>query len=349
LTAEIVARRQEVQHLLLGISMGLLRSRVLHAAAELGVADALAAGPMPVRELASRLGADPDALYRLLRTLSAMGIFVELDGPSFSLNDAAEYLRSDAPHSLRDLVRYLGAEWNVDTLKRTAYSVRTGVPAFDAVHGISLFDYLAQNEEDGRLFDSALERFARSAAEAVVAAYDFTRFASVVDVGGGKGRLLGALLRKCPGVRGVLLDRPDVIDAVASSLTGSDVGDRVECVGGDFFQSVPKGHDAYILKHVIHDWDPAHALRILEICRAAMPEKGRLLLVESVLDGQNRGEFAKLMDVGMLTTTGGRERTEAEYAELFRQAGLDLLQVIPTRSSYCVLEAVSARPRDVAP
>jgi hypothetical protein len=333
--------RESAQHLL-DLSLGLLRSRVLHAAAELGLADHLASGPMTCEALARRTSCDPDALYRLLRALCAMGIFTELDLRSFELNDAARLLRSDDPRSVRDLVRYLGADWNMRTLAQVLPGVRSGKPAFDLAHGMPLFDFLASHEADARLFDVALARFTSGQVEAVLASYDFARLSRVVDVGGGNGEFLLALLRKHPGLRGVLLDRPDVVGAAATRIAASGIADRIQMIAGDFFEAVPEGADAYILKNVIHDWTPEEAVRVLTHCRRGARDGGTVLVVETVLGSRNSGEFGKLMDVGMMVTTGGRERDGSEYAALFESAGLKLLRVIPTKSPWSLLEAVAS-------
>lgn len=329
----------EVQLQLLGISLGLLRSRVLHAATEMGVADALAAGPLTCDALAQRVNAEPDALYRLMRALAAMGVFTELDDRTFALNEMSEFLRSDSPRSVRDLVRYLGVDWNMRTLAHVAHSVRTGAAAFDFVHGVPVFEYLAHHEEDARLLDTALSRYSKGAAAAIFASYDFSRCSRLVDVGGGNGEVLCGLLQRQATMRGVLFDRPDVIESARQRIAASEVADRVDLLGGDFFDTVPSGADVYLLKNVIHDWDDERAVHILRNCRAAMRDDARVLLVETPLAGANEGEFAKLMDVGMLATTGGRERTAQEYSEILNRAGLRLLQVLPTKSPNCIVEA----------
>jgi hypothetical protein len=311
----------------------------LHAAAELGIADLLAAGPLPCAALAPRLNVDADALYRLMRALAAMGVFVELENRSFALNEAAQFLRSDVPRSFRDVVRYLGTEWNIRTLANTLHSVRTAQPAFDCVHGTTLFDYLAERPDEALLFDTALARLASGAAGALAASYDFASFSRVVDVGGGKGEVLAKLLRKHPQLKGVLFDRPHVIAAARANLDSSQIAERLEFVAGDFFAAVPHGADLYLLKHVIHDWDADRAVQLLSNCRHAMHADSRLLLMESILAPSNEGEFAKLMDVGMLTTTGGRERSEPEYASLLDRAGLHVLRVTATRLPYSIVEA----------
>jgi len=339
-TSSPAAGSAEHARRLLDLSLGLLRSRVLHTAAELGLADELAAGPLTCEALADRTECDPDALYRLLRALCAMGIFTELGHRSFALNDAAHLLRSDEPRSVRDLVRYLGAGWNMRTQAEMLQSVRTGSPAFDLAHGMPLFDFLARHDADARLFDAALSRFTSGQVEAVIASYDFGRFSKVVDVGGGNGELLLALLRKHPGLRAVLLDRADVVEAAASRFAVQAMEGRIELVAGNFFESVPDGVDACILKNVIHDWTPDDAVRVLGHCKRAVGAGGTVLVVETVLKGRNAGEFGKLMDVGMMVTTGGRERDESEYAALFESAGLKLLRVIPTKSPWSLLEAV---------
>jgi SAM-dependent methyltransferase len=327
---------------LLEMSLGLLRARMLHAAAELGIADLLASGPLTAAALAKSVGANEDSLYRLLRALAAVDIFVELDDRTFALNETSQLLRSDAPGSARSLVRYFAGDVHARTYFDLIHSVRTGEPAFDRVHGMPLFDYLEQNEEVARLFDGTLERYAAATVEAVIAAYDFSGFARVVDVGGGKGQFLSALMRRHPSAVGVLFDRAHVIQAARSNAELRDISHRIELVPGDFFEAVPPDGDAYVLMHIIHDWDNDRAIRILSNCRRAMRPNGKVLLVEAVLKGKNEGAFAKLMDIGMLTTTGGAERTEEEHRDVLKRAGLQLVRVVQTDSAYRVLEAVSS-------
>lgn len=339
----------EAQRHLLDMSLGLLRSRVLHAAAELGLADYLAAGPATCADLAARANSDADALYRLLRALAAMGVFEELGDRRFALNVGATPLLSDAPGSVRDLVRYLGADWNMRSLALLPQGVRSGESAFHLAHGMPLFDYLTGHDEDARLFDAALARFSLGMAEPILSSLDLSNCSRIVDVGGGNGRVLCGLLRRHAALTGVLFDRQGVIEAARADIRRSDVNGRIELVAGDFFEAVPAGADVYLLKNVIHDWPADQAAQILANCRAAMGEGGRVLLVEIPLDAANEGEFAKLMDVGMLATTGGRERTTQEYAELCNRAGLRTVRVLPTKSPFCIVEAVAAQDTRRAP
>jgi O-methyltransferase domain/Dimerisation domain len=316
-------------------------------AARLGVADQLAEAPRRAEEVAEAVGAHPGALYRLLRLLAGVGVFAERGDGAFALTSLGELLRSDAEGSMRDLAMVLESSFWRAAWTNLIETVRTGEAAFDHTHGQHLFDYLRDNPEDAAVFDRAMAGVARQVVAAVLDVYDFGRFRRVIDVGGGNGALLAAILARQPAARGVLYELPEVAARATGLLAASGVADRCDVVEGDFFESVPAGGDAYVLARVIHDWDDRAALRILANCRAAMAEDARVLLVEAVLpDGSepadgNESLLAKLWDMEMLVI-GGQERTEAEYRELLSQAGLQLLRVVPSTSAYHIVEAAAA-------
>lgn len=319
---------------------GYLATQLLHAAARLGVADALAGGPRTAADLAAELDADPGALRRLLRGLAAHGVFEERDDGRFALTPAGAALREGTPGSLRSAAIARGWLY-YDAAERLIDTVRTGRTAFEIAHGAPFFDHIATRPDKTAAFqDSMANRGAHEAAD-VVAAYDFGRFRRLVDVGGGRGVMLAAVLAATPGLAGVLFDRPEVVERARAGLPPG-----CEAVGGDFFRSVPGGADAYLLARVIHDWDDDDALRILTACRDAMPEHATLLLAEAVLPERAIDDPAAIrMDVSMLALFPGRERTVAEYASLLAAAGFALRRVVPTASSVGVhvLEATLTR------
>jgi SAM-dependent methyltransferase len=299
-------------------------SRVLHTAVQLGIADQLAEAPMPLDKLANAVGADRAALYRLLRVLTAHGIFHETADAHFELNAQAEPLRRDSPRSVRPLILSTGSDWSQQLWSGALQAMKTGRPAFDHVFGMPLFQYFQQNPEAGSVFDEGLACLTRHVAPAILAAHDFTRYSRIIDVGGGNGMLLAQILRKNTQAKGVLVESPPVIERARDLLTSEKVVDRCECVAGSFFDPLPHGGDAYVLKNVLHDWPDEQAIRILKNCRGALAPDGRVLIIEAILDRNEVNEFPLLMDINMLMTTGGAERTEREFRELCADAGLKI-------------------------
>ncbi len=321
---------------------GSLGSQAVYVAAKLGIADLLIDGAKNVSELAQAADADAPSLYRVLRALSSFGVFTELSDREFALTPTAELLRSDSPRSLRDLAIFMGEDWHWQVWGRTLYSVRTGKAAWAEVHGAEVFPYFAGNPEAAKIFDRAMTSLSNLAIKAVVEAYDFSGIETLVDVAGGHGRLLTTILEANSEVKGVLFDQPHVLEGAKDSEQIEALGARCELVGGDFFASVPGGADGYIMKHIIHDWDDERALVILNNIRKTMKDNGRVMLVESVITDSNEPDFGKLLDIEMLVSPGGKERTAAEYKDLFTRAGLRLTRVVPTKSPYSVIEAVKS-------
>jgi hypothetical protein len=314
-------------------------TQMLHVAAELGVADALAQGPLESEVLAERCGAEADALTRLLRGLASLGVFEQDREGRFQLTPLAELLRSDHPQSMRQFLRMLGEEHYLawDGLLE---SVRSGEPAFRRRYGCSVFDHYQQNSRRGAIFDGAMTDVSRRETAAVLAACRFDDLRHVVDVGGGHGQLLKALLLHHPQLRGTLFDQPAVL---ASAELPVELEGRLTLVGGDFFEAVPEGADAYLLKHILHDWDDGRCLRILERIAAAMAPGGRVLILEQVIPEGNAPFPGKLLDLNMLVMTeGGRERTVTEYAALLESAGLRLETITPTADAISLVRAVAA-------
>jgi hypothetical protein len=305
-------------------------SQAISVAARLGVADAIASGATSTAEIAQQVGAHAPTLYRLLRALSDNGVLTEEPGGRFALTPVGESLRSDDPHSMRRWAIWTGARFYRDAWSDLEQAVRTGEPSFARVHGTDLFGYLDAHPADAAVFDGAMQDIAGNFLAGILAVYDFTGCATVVDVGGGTGALLAAVLRSAPKARGVLLDTAPVLAAAEPVLQAAGVADRCETVAGDFFREVPAGADLYILSNIVHDWDDDSASRILGTCRAAMRADSRLLIIELVLPDDPRPSMGKLLDLEMLSVTpNGRQRTAAQYADLLTRAGLDLTAVIP--------------------
>jgi SAM-dependent methyltransferase len=320
--------------------VGFWVTQAIYVAAEIGVADLLAIGPRRVEELARETQTHPASLYRVLRALASVDIFREDTEGRFSLTEMGRLLRSDAPASKRSLAIMAGAE-----LYRSwgglLYSVETGGAAFDNVFGETFFRYMSANPKRWQIYDTAMTGAHDSETVPVLDAYDFRQFQTIVDVGGGNGLALAAILRRHKEARGILFDLPDVAKRAGEVAALSGVSDRCRIVGGDFFESVPAAGDAYLLRHVIHDWEDPEAVAILRNCRDAMRPGGRVLVVESVIPPGNGPCFGKWLDLMMLVV-GGRERTEEQYAEIFSAAGLRLIRVFPTSHEVSIIEGVAS-------
>jgi O-methyltransferase domain/Dimerisation domain len=325
---------------LMRLATGFRYSQAIHVAATLGIADLLADGPRPSNELAREAGADPDALYRLLRALAAVGVFEEDDERRFALTPLGEPLRSDVPGSVHGWALMIGRPYFWRSWGNLEHSIRTGENSFRALHGTDIWEWRSGRPEESAIFDGAMRALTGAANAALLDAYDFGRFGTIVDVGGGNGAFLAAILDAHPAARGVLFDQPHVIDGAGPVL--ASVADRVSVVAGSFFDSVPSGGDAYILKWIVHDWEDEEAIAILQICRAALSPDARLLVIERILALPNEGAEGKFSDLNMLVLPGGRERTGDEFAQLFEQAGLRLAQIVETGRGYAVIEAVGS-------
>jgi hypothetical protein len=325
------------------IVMGAFTSQAVYVAAKLGIADLVKDNPRPVAELAAETNTNAGALYRVLRALSSIGVFTETAPKTFALTPLAEPLLSDRPGTMRDMAIWIGEEPHWRVYGEMLHSVRTGKTAWGRVHGEEVFPYLFQTDRAlGEIFNRAMTSFSATVAPAIAAAYDMTGVETLVDVAGGHGLLLSAFLKANPNLKGVLFDLPEVIEGAGALLEGEGVADRVETATGDFFASVPAGADAYMMKHIIHDWDDARSIAILKNIRAAMNENGRVLIVEMVVKEGNEPDFSKIMDLEMLVSPGGVERTADEYRELLANAGFRLTRIIPTASPYSIVEGVKA-------
>ena len=319
--------------------MGFRTTQLIAVAVKLGLADHLQGEPQTAEQLAQAAGAEPQALRRLLRALASLGIFAETADGAFTLTPLAEPLQANMAGSLRSLALLYGEEWLWQAYGQMLYSVQTGQPSFERVHGQPLFGYLRDHPAAAEQFNQAMTGYSAQESAAILAAYDFSEAAKVVDVGGGHGALLGALLQAHAGLSGVLFDQAPVVAGARRRLADAGVGARVKCVAGDFFTAeLPAGADIYMLKSVLHDWDDTATLRILRACRQAMPDQARLLVIERLITEGNTASEAKLFDINMLVVLGGKERTERDYRALFQAAGFQLTRVVATESPLSLVE-----------
>ena len=312
-------------------------TQLLYVAVKLGIADLLAGGPHTIGELAATVGAQADALYRALRALASLGVFREVAPQRFALTPLAELLRTDHPHSLCAAILFQGDEayraWG-----ELLYSLRTGAPAFDHAFGMPHFDYLAQHAEASAVFNRTMSENTARSATALLGAYAFPASGVVVDIGGGHGAFLAAVLQAHPGLRGVLFDQPHVVEGAAPTLEAAGVAERCMRVEGDFFTPPLPAGDLYLLRQVIHDWDDARSSAILRHCAQAMAQDGKVLVIEALIPPGNDPSSVKFLDLQMLVMTGGRQRTEEEYHRLYAAAGLRLLRILPTNTQFSIVE-----------
>jgi hypothetical protein len=314
-------------------------SQAIFAVAELGIADYLKDGPRSSDEIAQATGMHAPSLYRLMRSMAGFGFFVEEDGQRFSLTPLGAALQSDAPGRARSTVRHVVGPLMWQAFGEFLHSVKTGETAVKKVFGQPLFDYLDTDPEQATFFNEAMIGFHGAEPPAVAAAYDFSGIRKLVDVGGGTGNLLTTILLANPELKGMLYDQPHVAAEARRRIELKGLSERCEVIEGSFFEAVPSGGDAYMMSHIIHDWDEPRCLQILKNCREAMGEQGRLLLVEMVIPANNDFHASKYFDLIMLAFAGGEERTEEEYATLFAKAGFKLTRVVPTQSAVSVIEA----------
>jgi hypothetical protein len=329
------------------LATGYMVSAALQVALKLEIPDRLAAGPRPVSELARDAGVRDDGLYRVLRALASVGVFEEqpvaagaASSRVFSLNLPGRML-CQGPGSMRDMGLFITSPLHFRVYAEMLHSVTTGQPAVEKVTGMPVFEFFPNNPDYSALFNNAMTAFSAVVVPAVLEAYDFTGIDTLVDVAGGHGQVLTSILQKHPAMRGILFDLDHVIAGAGPLLQASGVAARVRTESGDFFKAVPSGGDAYIMKHIIHDWDDDQALAILRNIRAQLAGKpeGRVILVESVVPADNSPNFGKLIDLEMMMMPGGRERTEAEFKSLFERAGFARMRVVPTHAPLWVVEA----------
>jgi hypothetical protein len=333
------ALQQALQHLF-QIGTGFIVSAALGVAVRLGLPDQLSAGPRTAADVAAAVGADEDALYRLLRALAMMGIFAETAPRTFTLTPAGTLLRaSGGPGGLREMILWMCDPFHYRVYAEMEHAIRTGESVSQKVTGRPAFEYLASEPELAQRFNDAMTAFSANVAPAALQAYDFSGIDILVDIAGGHGMVLATILQQYPDMRGILFDLEHVL--AGNRLAEFGVKDRVELVPGDVFEAVPAGGDAYIMKHIIHDWDDERSIAILKNIRTALQGKphGKVILLESVLQPGDQPDLGKLIDLEMMLLPGGKERTAEEFASLFARAGFELTRIAPTQSALSVIEA----------
>jgi len=321
------------------LSTGYIASTCVYLAVKLRIPDRLAEAPRSCADLARELNVNEDALYRVLRTLASLGLFEEKGSRTFGNNLATSILRAQTPGSMYDMALWMTDPFHFQVYVNALHSVQTGKPVVEKTFGVPVFEYFQKNREESEVFNNAMTMFSGMVIPAVLDVYDFSGIGTIVDIAGGHGRVLTAILQKYPSMRGVLFDLEHVLAGARPAIESLGLSDRCRTVSGDFFKKVPDGGDAYIMKHIIHDWDDDRATAILKNIRSAMNRGGRVILIESVVTPGSQPDFAKIIDLEMLLMPGGRERTEQEFRDLFAGAGFELTRVIPTKSPLSVIEA----------
>lgn len=315
-------------------------SRCIYAIAKLSIPDHLNSGPKSAEELAAATETHAPSLFRLLRALAAVGVLTQGEDGRFGNTPVSETLRADIPGSMRAFAMTELGEEHYPAWGELLHSLRTGAIAFDQAFGMPVWEFFGKNPNNAKIFNDAMSGITAQATAALHAAYDFAWIKTLMDVGGGHGALITSILQRNPEMRGVLFDAPEVIEGAQPIMQASDVAGRCDLVGGDFFQSVPEGADAIILKWIIHDWNDEQCIAILKNCHRSLPENGKLMLVEAVVPAGNEPHFSKFIDLNMLVMTGGRERTEEEFRQLYEAAGFKLTRIVPTESPFSVIEGV---------
>jgi hypothetical protein len=322
-----------------GLVAGMWAAKATAAAASLRIPDVLAHGPKTAAEVAKSIGADASAVFRLMRGIASVGVLSAEPEGRFALTPLGEVLRSDVPGSMRALLVAEMAPGHWGPWGELEHSVRTGKPSTDKALGMDAWTYYEKNAEEGFLFAEAMSGMSTMAMQAVLASYSFVGAKKVVDVGGSHGAFLAAVLQREPTARGVLFDRPEVVEGAGATLEGAGVAGRVERVGGNFFESVPSGGDTYLMKHILHDWSDDECVKLLKCVRAAMPADAKLVVAEMLITDGGPPSPAPLLDLNMLVMLTGKERTADEFGALFAKAGLVLSGVTPTHSPIAVIEA----------
>jgi hypothetical protein len=309
--------------------------------ARLGIPDLVEDGPKSAEELATQIGAQPRELYRLMRATASVGVLAEGADGKFSETPMSAVLRSNANPSLRSFAIMSGREWHALGWVQLEYCVRTGKQALDQIYGMPVFKYLEQHREEGQIFDQTMSELSAIEGPAVADAYNFEGIASIVDVAGGHGQMLATIMTRNPKMKGTLCDMPHVLKGATNGPL-KPLMDRCELTSADIFAAVPGGADAYIMKHILHDWPDELCVKILKACRQGVTPGGKLLVVDHVLQPGNEFHPGKFLDLQMLIFPGGCERTEKQFSELFAASGWKLSRVIPTRVPESIVEGIPA-------
>jgi hypothetical protein len=326
---------------MLQLISGFWIARCIYVLAKLGIADLINDEPQTADDLAAATGTHGPSLFRVLRALASVGVITQDERKRFGATPLSDTLR-DVPGSIRAFAMTELGEEHYPAWGELLHSVHTGGIAFDHAFGENCWEFFAKHPENAKIFNDAMSGMTAQANQALHAVYDFAGIKKIMDVGGGHGGLITSILGKNPGMTGILFDSPQVIDGAKAKVEASAIADRCELVGGDFFQSVPAGADAIILKWIIHDWNDQQSVAILKNCHSALPENGKLILVEAVVPATSEPHFSKFIDLNMLVMTGGRERTEEEFRQLYQDSGFKLTRIVPTESPFSVIEGVKA-------
>ena len=330
---------EQPQVAMLKIISGFWISRAVYIIAKLGIPDLLKAGAKTATELAVATDTHASSLFRVMRALASVGVLSCDSDERFSLTPLSETLVTNAPGSLRWFaVSELGQE-HYPAWGNLMHSVKTGEIAFDNFFEMDIWSYFQKNADDAAVFYNSMSGMTAAVNQTLRSAYDFSQFNKVIDVGGGHGGLIAEILKTNPNTKGVLFDAAEVINAAKDRLNEAGLGERCETIAGDFFESVPAGGDAYVMKWILHDWEDARAIRILKNCRAQMEPDARLIVVDCVVPETSEPHFSKFIDLNMLVMTGGKERTQKEFAGLLEAAKFKLLRVIPTDQPTSLIEA----------
>ncbi|MCK5055928.1 MAG: methyltransferase [Candidatus Aminicenantes bacterium] len=316
--------------------------RCIYITTEAWIPDMLAGGPKNIEQLAKNTGLNEDALYRVMRALTGVGIFKEKKGKVFGNTNLSKSLQSNIVGSMAALAKYTGAAWNIREWADIYQSIEKGKDIFQIKYGKKLFDWLEENPEEFRIFDEAMTPISRLSDNPITAAYNFSGIGSIVDIGAGHGFQLAAILKANPKMKGGLFELERVMLAAKQEEALNDplVKDRVKFAAGDFFKSAPKGYDAYFMKSILHDWSDNDAIKILKNCRRAIHDKGKLLVVDMVVKSDNKPHLSKYFDIAMILLVNGRERTREGFEKIFKESGFKLNRIIPTISPYYIVEGV---------
>ena len=323
-------------------ALGYIASACLNVAVKLRIPDLIAEGFTDLEDLALKAGAKEEPLFRVLRVLEMNGIVARSADRSYALTPAGQLLRRDAAGSLASATAWISDPLHLTLYSELRTSVETGETTFDAMYGIPFFDWTSEpeNAEEAAVFNDAMTSISEMCIPAFLEAYPFGSFERIVDVGGGHGAILRSILKQHTGTRGTIAEMPSLIPAAKAAIAQDGLANRCEAVSCNFFESVPAGGDLYFMKHIIHDWADDRAIKLLRNIRAVIPENGKLVLAEAVLDDTPAPHFGKLLDIEMIAFVGGKERTVEEFRQLLSAAGFALQRIVSTRSPLSLLEAV---------
>jgi hypothetical protein len=328
------------QAVLIRMTHGYCEAKALQVAAELGIADLIAENPKTADQLSKILGVHSDSLYRLLRALASLGIFKEISDSHFENTPLSEAIRADVPGSVRDFVIMTPNDGFLLAWAKFMDVVRAGKPSFEDVNGCDQWEYFRRHPDMGERFNKGISARASQVTSALLQSYDFSQFKTLIDVGGVLGTVLASILNKFPQLHGCLYEQSSVIEGAKSLLEAQGVISRCNLISGDFFESVPRDFDAYLVKSIIHDWEDEKALAILKNCRASINKNGKLLIIDAVISRDNAPHPGKWKDLMMMVVYGSRERTEQEFQNLLRESGFKLKQVIALPLPDALIEAV---------